>query len=276
MKMLVASVGVAGRNLQADVRAVQGGLKSAGESPGAVDGICGPATVGAILRFQSRFMARPDGRVDPQGSTWAQLAGRAPAAIRAVPPAVSLHSAAASGGLTTLVPKPDRASINKGLLPVSSEFMLAQLGKPRESFTADCAPLTDARLKRATLTAVVGPMKVTGLRPAIESLQRVLAQIQREQPQVYDVLGTAGMLCCRWVRGSTTAISNHSWGTAIDLTLNKVLDKRGDNRVQLGLTLIAPIFNAHGWYWGAAFRTEDAMHFEASQRLISEWAGGMT
>jgi hypothetical protein len=30
--------------------------------------------------------------------------------------------------------------------------------------------------------------------------------------------------------------------------------------------------NQHGWYWGAAFRTEDAMHFEASRSLISQWA----
>jgi D-alanyl-D-alanine dipeptidase len=51
-----------------------------------------------------------------------------------------------------------------------------------------------------------------------------MADIAKEQPAVYAGLGSAGMLCCRLVRGSTTAISNHSWGTAIDLTLNGVLD----------------------------------------------------
>jgi hypothetical protein len=51
-----------------------------------------------------------------------------------------------------------------------------------------------------------------------------------------------------------------------------VLDRRGDKQVQVGLTLIASIMNQHGWYWGAAFRTEDAMHFEASQSLILKWA----
>src|ERR1035437_4827890 len=60
-------------------------------------------------------------------------------------------------------------------------------------------------------------------------------------------------------------------GTTVDLTLNGLLDRRGDNQVQLGLTLIASIFNAHGWFWGAAFRTEDALHFEASRSLISQW-----
>jgi hypothetical protein len=99
--------------------------------------------------------------------------------------------------------------------------------------------------------------------------------MQREQPDVYAVLGTAGMLCCRYQRGSTSAISNHSWGTAIDLTIAKVLDARGDNKVQYGLTLIAPIFNRHGWYWGAMFPTEDAMHFEASKGLVEKWGASL-
>ena len=103
-----------------------------------------------------------------------------------------------------------------------------------------------------------------------------MADIQTAQPAVYRALGTAGMLCCRLQRGSSTAVSNHSWGTAIDLTLEGVLDAYGDGMVQYGLTLIAPIFNRHGWYWGAAFSKEDAMHFEGSRRLIDEWAGKLT
>src|SRR5262249_15533035 len=27
----------------------------------------------------------------------------------------------------------------------------------------------------------------------------------------------------------------------------------------------------HGWFWGAGFSTEDAMHFEASDGLIRKW-----
>ncbi|NPT47993.1 hypothetical protein GNZ12_43250 [Paraburkholderia sp. 1N] len=40
---------------------------------------------------------------------------------------------------------------------------------------------------------------------------------------------------------STTKNSNHSWGTAVDLTIAGVLDTRGDNKVQVGLTLLCPI-----------------------------------
>jgi hypothetical protein len=98
-----------------------------------------------------------------------------------------------------------------------------------------------------------------------------MIDIKAEQPDVHAALGTAGMLCCRLVRGSTSSVSNHSWGTAVDLKIGGVLDPRGDNKVQFGLTLIAPIFNRHKWYWGAGFPTEDGMHFEISQQLLKKW-----
>jgi len=74
-----------------------------------------------------------------------------------------------------------------------------------------------------------------------------------------------------FVRGSNSAISNHSWGTAIDLKINGVLDRVGNNKVQLGLTLIAPIFHKYGWYWGAGFSKEDGMHFEVSKQKMMQW-----
>jgi hypothetical protein len=120
-------------------------------------------------------------------------------------------------------------------------------------------------------TASVGPFAVTGLKPAVESLQKIMNEIFIKQPNVYSALGTAGMLCCRFTRGSTTSVSNHSRGCAVDLKLNGVLDKRGNGLVQYGLCLIAPIFNNNEWYWGAGFKTEDAMHFEVSKSLLEKW-----
>ena len=136
--------------------------------------------------------------------------------------------------------------------------------------------MENVKLKRNVTTASVGPFRVTGLKPAVAGLQLVMADIRKQWPDAYNALGTAGMLCCRFQRDSTTAISNHSWGTAIDLTLNGLLDKRGDNLVQNGLTLIAPVFNKHGWYWGATFQTEDAMHFEAGKASIEKWSTELT
>jgi len=167
---------------------------------------------------------------------------------------------------------PDRASVNGDLAGARNVTMQTLIGLPRGNFSQDCQPPTNPAIVALVETADVGPFRATGLRPAIASLREVLADVKVADPDLHGRLGTAGMLCCRWVRGSTSVISNHSWGTAIDLTIDGKLDARGDNRVQRGLFELRPHFNRHGWFWGAAFRTEDAMHFEASDQLIRRWA----
>jgi len=263
-----APVGTSGQNRRSDVEIIQRLLMRNGVNPGRIDGICGQNTIRAIIDFQSRFLSRPDGRVDPNGKTLRYLNEGS----QQMPGQKNPVSPNPTQIMTARVPKPSRELINQGLVSVSNAFMIQMLGQPRESYSADCQPMTNSILRRHVVTQSVGLFRATGLRPAVDSLVAAMAQIQREQPAIYAILGTAGMLCCRYVRGSQTAISNHSWGTAIDFTLNGVLDRRGDDQVQIGLTLIAPIMNQHGWYWGVAFRTEDAMHFEASRSLITQWA----
>jgi hypothetical protein len=170
--------------------------------------------------------------------------------------------------LTDLIPVPQ--NINPNINAARQITMKSLLGLPRGTFVRDCRPVTNPVLRSLVRTAEVGPLRVTGLAPAIESLREVMADIEQEQPEVLAILGTAGMLCARLVRGSASSISNHSWGTAIDLTLNGILDERGDDArtTQRGLALIAPIFNRHEWYWGAGFPVEDAMHFELSDQRI--------
>lgn len=172
--------------------------------------------------------------------------------------------------LTDLVAVP--AGINQNVMNARQATMLALLGNPRDSYDQECREITNPRLAALMTTDRAGPLHVRGLRPAVESLKQVVADIKNEVPAVFDALGTAGMFCARLVRGSQTSISNHSWGTAIDLTLDGVLDERGDDRVQVGLTRIFPIFNRHGWYWGAGFPVEDGMHFECGDDLIRKFA----
>jgi hypothetical protein len=172
--------------------------------------------------------------------------------------------------LTDLVPVP--AGINPHVTNAKQATMLALLGSPRKNFTDGCQPVTDPELARLRRTESVGPFRVTGLTPAVESLRAVIDEIRIKLPAVHAALGSAGMECARLVRGSQHSISNHSWGTAVDLKLNGVLDRRGDNLVQQGLVDIAPIFNRHGWFWGAGFGAEDAMHFEIGDGLIRKWS----
>src|SRR5688572_1316930 len=171
--------------------------------------------------------------------------------------------------LTDLVAIP--SSTNAGVTSAKQATMLGLLGNPRRNYTTVCQPIEHPGLKALVVLRDLGPFRVQGLAPAVDSLAGVIADIRVEAPLVHAALGTQGMLCARLVRGSQHAISNHSWGTAIDVTLNGVLDRRGDGKVQVGLTAIAPIFNRHGWFWGATFSTEDAMHFEVGDQLIRKW-----
>lgn len=163
---------------------------------------------------------------------------------------------------------PGKGDINTGLSPCHQSTMLELLGRPRAIVTANCAPVTAPKLKKRMVTCQLGPVTVTGLDVAIESLRKVWARISEADPEVYNAIGTEGMLCCRYVRGSTTMLSNHSWGTAIDLTVAGELCQRGAKTMQAGLLRIYPHFHAEGWYWGAGFPTPDAMHLEMADETL--------
>lgn len=170
---------------------------------------------------------------------------------------------------------PDRINLypdGRKVVSAKQVTMLTLLGNPNPNLDGSCGKLTNPSIKALIVTSSVGPFRVTGLRPAVESLSQVMDEIREKQREVYDALGSAGMLCVRHVRGVPSSISNHSWGIAIDVTIAGELDPYKDGPVQFGLTLIAPIFAKHGWFWGAAFDREDGMHFECGDGLIREWA----
>lgn len=267
------AVGKDAANKANDVTLVQQLLLQNKIDIGTADGICGKHTIDGIILFQSGYLSHPDGRVDPGGRTFQALVANAQNG-EAVADSANDNASSAGLDITARVSRSTLTNLNPGLISASNSFMLQKFGRPREDMTSTCQEVTHPDLKnRMSTAAIIGEkkIKVRGLANAVESLTAVMADIAQQQPAVYAALGTAGMLCCRLVRGSATSISNHSWGTAIDLTLNGQLDSRGDNKVQYGLTLIAPIFNKHGWYWGVAFGTEDAMHFEVGKALLEKW-----
>lgn len=163
------------------------------------------------------------------------------------------------------------ADINTGVRNAKQQTMLTLLGNPRSSYDSDCQPVTHTTLKKLIVLEDVGPFRITGLKPAIDDLRAIFIRVKMNNPQLHAALGTAGMLCCRLVRGSQTSISNHSWGTAIDIKINDQLDRRGDGKVLQGLVDLAPFFNKQGWFWGADFGTEDSMHFEVGDDRIREF-----
>lgn len=176
---------------------------------------------------------------------------------------------------TRLVPKPSAASVNTGVSPLSQKTVLRIFGPPRVATgkypLTDDGPVTNPRLKSKIVTEDVGPFRVTGHRQAVASLRKIFTDVKAKHPELYSILGSAGMLCCRMVRGSKTSWSNHAFGFALDVTIGGKLDKRGDDKIQAGLLLLYAVFKTHGWYWGVEFGIEDGMHLEAGDELVRKW-----
>lgn len=164
-----------------------------------------------------------------------------------------------------------KTRFNKGITQPRNKVMMEILGPPRDSYSTDCQPVTSERLKTLMDTRQVGPIKVTMLKPALDSLERILNRLKDSDPDIFAKVGTAGAVCARFIRGSTTAVSNHSWGSAIDLTLEGQLDGFADGGTQFGLLILAEYFNDEGWFWGATYNREDSMHFEVGEETLRRW-----
>src|SRR5690606_33651316 len=108
------------------------------------------------------------------------------------------------------------ADINVGLKSMRTHTLLSMLGNPRDCYTQQCEPVTNARLKARIARRNAGPFSVTGFDAAVDSLEQVLAEVRQVYPELYKQLGSMGMLCVRNIRGSTTSISRHSFGLAHD------------------------------------------------------------
>lgn len=291
MQHLHRSVGLAAQNRRDDVIEVQKLLLAAHHSPGSIDGRCGRHTIGAILSFQHDFMHEPDGRIDVDGLTWHHLLKASAAGSVSVGKSVSdgsksakLHHKIAipekvtrpsskpvvrhnNLAFTDHVPLPKPHTVNIGLTSPHNTFMTAHLGHPRKSYTKTCQDPTNSAFAANIVHENVGPFRVRGLRPAVASLQLIFGAVHCDHPDLYAVLGTQGVLCCRSVGGSTS-ISNHSFGTAIDIQISGILIARKKHYADVGLQMLAPYFNQAGWYWGAMFPTPDVMHFECSSSMV--------
>lgn len=108
---LMASVGEGGRNLPPDVRNVQARLNRVDAAAGgaqealATDGICGPRTRTAILRFQNHHAdLLKDARIDVNKNTWRRLLllSDAPMPVLAAKPVAAAAAAAASGAAAAI------------------------------------------------------------------------------------------------------------------------------------------------------------------------------
>jgi hypothetical protein len=177
-----------------------------------------------------------------------------------------------------LIQKPKSDTVNIGLTSPKLSTLRNILGEPRNDYSGECQPITGP-FKNRIVTKSVGPFKCTGIDAAVDALQDILDAVKNEVPDLYHILGTAGMTCARRVklRQSNGSIklgknpSNHSWGLAVDIKLGGATDRQGDDKCYRGLLVLSRYFNAAGWYWGVSFPTEDAMHFEVAEETLLRW-----
>jgi hypothetical protein len=167
------------------------------------------------------------------------------------------------------VPIPPKENMNINLSAATEATMIKKLGIPGK-LTPDCSSPTGSFKKRVKFSVNVGPIVVSGLDFAVESLIQIFSEVKEELPQVFQQVKTEGMLCVRARRHNPAKFSNHSWGTAIDLFFGKTVVPQGERLAHRGMVLLFPFFNKHGWYWGAEFSGDsvDSMHFELAEETI--------
>jgi hypothetical protein len=88
------------------------------------------------------------------------------------------------------------------------------------------------------------------------------------------ILSYAGTHTARYkkgveVNGAHSNLSNHAWGTAIDI--NDAWNGFGKHPAAMGdrgcVRELVEIANGNSFFWGGRFRTKDGMHFEVARLL---------
>lgn len=177
---------------------------------------------------------------------------------------------------TAMVPTPNRRSMNSGL-SAAKVSTLKELFGAFPNLPADCGTNRNAKISAMLETRNVGPFRVTGIKPALDSLERIFAAVKRDHPDLYKIVGTAGMHCYRKVRGGSSP-SNHCAGTAIDLTVGGVLPAMDytpetPDLIPNGFVVLYGYFHKEGWFWAAGYAggRVDAMHFEVADETLRQW-----
>ena len=99
--------------------------------------------------------------------------------------------------------------------------------------------------------------------------------LQWEKEGLLDrILTFDGSFVPRFIRGSTSTLSNHAFGTAFDI--NAQFNPLGQEPAEMGakgcVRELVPIANRFGFAWGGHFKKRpDGMHFEVA-RIIQPGA----
>ncbi|MDX2001085.1 MAG: M15 family metallopeptidase [Chitinophagales bacterium] len=257
--MELIKIGATGK----DVKAWQHFLIGQGFLFGKADGDFGEKTLAATIAFQQAHGLQPDGVVGNKSYGVAMQLG--------FNGTVNRDDTKAGPNWP---PKPDFAPLT------SNSQRQALFGK----FSFKHAPLPDnyeniqvtdnwakdniILVKVPQLTTIKGSPNVYFHKKAAQQLIN-LWQAWENAGLLHLVLTYEGAYVPRFVRGSTTVLSNHAFGSAFDI--NYAWNKLGAVPALVGqkgsVRELVPIAHEHGFYWGGHFERLDGMHFEIAKIL---------
>jgi hypothetical protein len=264
------------RDAGSDVRRLQEFLNSNAGSGLVADGHFGPNTLNAVIAWQRGHSLAPTGVVDNLMCDALTTAGL----VLVGPPAASAQPGAHWPPRPASPPQPTpehtgdifgRFQFRAAPEPDNPEAIEILGGWQQQNIVTIHIPELDNSLFAVGNTYVVQPVgSISCHRLAAPKFQQLFSQ-WRSANLIDRVITCAGAFNARLKRGQTNPIpknlSNHSWGTAIDI--NDEQNPRSHVPVTLGargcVRELVAIANSLGFYWGGHFdNPPDGMHFELS------------
>lgn len=234
-------------------------LRGEGSYQRAIDGQFGPQTEKAVKVWQADHGLDPDGVVGP--STWAAMIAAGMSIMPEVAGGASLYPKRVGNPL---------GSAGAAKLFGSYKWKHTPTRDNREAIT-----ILDSWEEDNIIMVTVPQLVAIGASKTGRA--RVHRKIAPQFLALWAAWEAAGLLphihtwegafTARLIRGSSTTLSNHAYGSAFDVNAQwNSLGHRGARPGDLGCVWpLVPLAVKHGFYWGGWFKRPDLMHFEANK-----------
>jgi len=161
--------------------------------------------------------------------------------------------------------------------PLTQSQLQAMFGKIEFTIKGDNSSINITNGWQALNLVAIEIPQIKGLPPYHTNKISVHKKVASQFQKLFNEWDKAGLLPLilsydgsfnpRLIRGSSTNLSNHAFGVAIDINVpwNGLGVIPALKRQQGSVRELVPIANSLGFYWGGHFQRNDGMHFEIAQ-----------